>query len=160
MPSQQGSLELLDHPVAQRLLVSTNMAHLAYVWPDGTPRVIPIWFHWNGSELVVASPGAAPKVNVLQDGSQVAVAIDDNSFPYKELLIRGTASVQMMHGMVEEYAAAAVRYMGEEGARAWLQQLASLPPAPLARIAIRPEWVAVIDFQSRFPLALEKAMGM
>ena len=36
---------LLDDPVAQELLHSTNLARLAYTWHDGTPRVVPIWFH-------------------------------------------------------------------------------------------------------------------
>lgn len=45
MPTKQGSLALLNDPVAQRLLQSTNPARLAYVWKDGTPRVVPIWFH-------------------------------------------------------------------------------------------------------------------
>ena len=30
----------------------------------------------------------------------------------------------------------------------------------MARIAIKPEWVAILDFDHRFPSALEKAMGM
>ncbi len=45
MSAGAGDLELLDHPVAQRLLSSTEPAQLAYSWLDGTPRTIPIWFH-------------------------------------------------------------------------------------------------------------------
>src|SRR5512135_2573741 len=44
----QGGLSLLDDPAAQRLLESTEVAHLAYNWSDGTPRCTPIWFHWSG----------------------------------------------------------------------------------------------------------------
>jgi hypothetical protein len=43
---QQGSLELLNDPVARTLLGSANPARLAYAWRDGGPRVVPIWFHW------------------------------------------------------------------------------------------------------------------
>jgi hypothetical protein len=45
MQTKQGTLAWLDDPVAQTLLHSTIPARLAYVWPDGTPRVVPIWFH-------------------------------------------------------------------------------------------------------------------
>ncbi len=41
----QGDLALLEHPVAQQLLASRELARLAYTWTDGTPRVVPIWFH-------------------------------------------------------------------------------------------------------------------
>ena len=43
--AQQGSLELLHDPVAEKLLGSTIPARLAYTWMDGTPRVVPVWFH-------------------------------------------------------------------------------------------------------------------
>ena len=51
MPVKQGDLNLLQHPTSRQLLESKIPARLAYVWTDGTPRVIPIWFHWNGSEF-------------------------------------------------------------------------------------------------------------
>ncbi len=75
----QGSLSLLDDPAAQRLLTSQQLAHLAYNWTDGTPRCTPIWFHWNGSEVAMASPATAPKHLALHDGDSVAVTIDDPS---------------------------------------------------------------------------------
>ena len=55
MPVQQGSLELLQHPTSKQLLQSSIPARLAYVWTDGTPRVIPIWFHWNEREFVLGT---------------------------------------------------------------------------------------------------------
>ena len=61
-PVHQGGLDLLQHPAAQELLRSKIPARLAYVWTDGTPRVIPIWFHWNGKEIVMATPPRAPKL--------------------------------------------------------------------------------------------------
>ena len=42
---KQGDLSLLEHPASQELLSSKIPARLAYVWTDGTPRVIPIWFY-------------------------------------------------------------------------------------------------------------------
>jgi hypothetical protein len=35
--TEQGSLELLDDPIAEKLLSSTIPARLAYTWMDGTP---------------------------------------------------------------------------------------------------------------------------
>jgi hypothetical protein len=35
--AQQGSLELLHDPVAEKLLGSPIAAQLAYTWMDGTP---------------------------------------------------------------------------------------------------------------------------
>ena len=43
MAVAQGDPGLLDDPIAQELLHATIPARLAYTWPDGTPRVVPIW---------------------------------------------------------------------------------------------------------------------
>ena len=52
MKVKQGDIALLQDPAAPELPHSKIPARLAYVWTDGTPRVVPIWFYWNGRELV------------------------------------------------------------------------------------------------------------
>jgi hypothetical protein len=157
MATKQGSLTLLDDTVAQKLLQSKLPARLAYNWSDGTPRVIPINFHWNGKEIVVAGPLDAPKMKVLRDGAKVALTIDSDSMPYKVLLIRGFIHVDSVDGIAPEYAALSRRVMGEEQGQAWLKQVEPLFPR-MARIFIHPEWVGILDFETRFPSAVERAM--
>jgi Pyridoxamine 5'-phosphate oxidase len=153
MPVKQGDLGLLQHPVSVELLQSRIPARLAYVWMDGTPRVIPIWFHWNGREFVMATPPKAPKLRALAKNPKVSFTIDDNSFPHKVLLIRGTAHLHTVEGIVPEYAAAAERYFGHEQGQAWITHLRGLIPN-MVRITVTPEWVGLLDFQTRFPSAL------
>lgn len=153
MPVQQGDLALLQEPIAQELLQSTIPARLAYVWTDGTPRVIPIWFHWDGKKFVLASPPKAPKLKALAKNPKVALTIDDNTFPHKVLLVRGTACLESLEGIAPEYAAAAERYFGPQAGQAWVKQLGSMV-STMVRIMITPEWVGLLDFQKRFPSAL------
>ena len=109
--AHQGSLELLTDPVAEAMLESANPARLAYTWTDGSPRVVPIWFHWTGDQFALGSPPKAPKLKAL----------------------------------------AATRYFGPEQGPAWVSTLRG---KPMARIAVTPEWVGILDFQTRFPSAL------
>ena len=155
MPAKvkQGDLGLLQHAASQELLQSKIPARLAYIWTDGTPRVIPIWFHWNGRELILATPPKAPKLKALAKNPKVSLTIDDNVFPHKVLLIRGTAHLQTVDGIVPEYAKAAERYFGREQGRAWVKQLGTLI-SDMVRITVTPEWVGLLDFQTRFPSAL------
>lgn len=153
MRTQQGNLALLKDPIAQELLVSKIPARFAYVWPDGTPRVVPIWFHWNGRELVLATPPKAPKLKALAKNPKVSLTIDNNEFPHKVLLIRGSVRLQPVNGVVPEYAAAAERYFGREQGEAWLKQLRGMISS-MVRITVTPEWVGLLDFQTRFPSAL------
>jgi hypothetical protein len=57
----------------------------------------------------------------------------------------------MLDDVCPEYAMAAARYFGAEQGAAWA---ASLHGKRMARIAIAPEWVGILDFETRFPSAL------
>jgi hypothetical protein len=153
MKVKQGDLGLLQHPASRQLLESKIPARLAYVWTDGTPRVVPIWFHWNGQEFILATPPKAPKLKALTKNQKVALTIDDDAFPHKVLLIRGSARLQTVDGIVPEYAAAAERYFGREKGQAWVEKLRTMIPN-MVRITVTPEWVGLLDFQTRFPSAL------
>src|ERR1700752_291442 len=153
MPVQQGSLDLLEHPIARELLQSTIPARLAYIGTDEAPRVIPIWFHWNGREIVMATPSRAPKLKALAKRPKVSLTIDNNEFPHKVLLRRDTARLDAVNDIVPEYALAAERYFGPDQGKAWVKQLRGMISG-MVRVTITPQWVGVLDFKTRFPSAL------
>jgi hypothetical protein len=157
MSTKQGDVGLLQEPLAQELLQSKGPAHLAYNWRDGTPRVIPIGFHWNGEELVMATAMDAPKTKVLTNGSKVAVSIDRDFLASKILLIRGTVRVDTVEGIAPEYTAMIYRTMSKEDAEALLKEAAPLYPR-MTRIFIHPDWVGILDFETRLPSAIEHAI--
>jgi hypothetical protein len=120
---------------------------------DGTPRVVPIWFHGNRKEIVMASPPKAPKLKALAKNPKVAITIDNNTFPHKILSIRGSVRLQALNEIVPEYIAASERYFGPEQGAAWVKQLRGMCSS-MVRITMTPEWVGLLDFQTRFPSAL------
>ena len=150
--ADRGDLSCLADPVAQSLLTAAIPARLAYSWTDGTPRVVPIWFHWDGEQVVLGTPARAPKLRALENGAPVAVTIDSNEWPYHVLSIRGTATVERVDGVVPEYAAAAKRYFGDEQGQAWVDQFPS--DVQMWRIGVTPAWANVLDFETRFPSVL------
>jgi hypothetical protein len=153
----KGSRELLADPLAQHLLSSTIPARLAYTWTDGSPRVVSLWFHWDGTHIVCATFGPAPKLKALHTGSPVALTIDTESAPNRVLSVRGAAEVTPMKGVVPEYALAAHRYLGADNARAYISSLPA--DIPMARIAVQPDEVVLLDFETRVPSALV-ALGL
>ena len=165
MALPQGDLRLLHSEVAKRLLSSTIPARVAYLATDGTPRVVPTWFHWTGEELVMPTFLSAPHVRhaaarlgALRANPEVAITIDTEGFPPEVLLVRGRVVVTEVDGVVAEYALAAHRYLGAEAATSYLVQI-DQPGTRMARIAVRPTWVGIVDFQSRSPSALGGVTG-
>jgi hypothetical protein len=160
MTLEQGDPRLLDSDLAKRLLTSTIPARCAYVAPDGTPRIVATWFVWTGEELVLPTFISAPhvshaayRVRALRANPDVAVSIDTESSPPQVLSIRGKAEITEFDGVVAEYAEAAHRFLGSEQASGYLAQI-DQPGTRMARIAVRPAWVALMDFETRMPSAL------
>ncbi len=146
----QGDLALLDHPVAIDLLGSAIPARVGYLALDGTPRVSPMWLTWNGTELVFGAAGTSPKVKALQANPHIAVTIDSETAPYKVLTIRGKAEVTIVEGAVDEYADAALRYMGPSQGAGFRDHIKATMKG-MARVTVTPDWVSLIDFQTRYP---------
>jgi hypothetical protein len=157
MTSHQGDLALLQEPIAQQLLQSTSPARLAYVWTDGTPRLVPVGFHWTGSELFFGTQPDSPKNKALHDGAWATASIDTDSMPYRVLQVRGRIHTDIVDGVAPEYEKLVMRMMGAEGGRAWLDTMRPMTPR-MARFFPTPEWVGLLDFETRFPNALERAM--
>ncbi|MEU0506396.1 pyridoxamine 5'-phosphate oxidase family protein [Nocardia sp. NPDC005998] len=145
----QGDVRLLDTELAQRLLAANIPARLACTAADGTPRVLPINFWWNGTEVVMAGFAPSKKAKMLRARPDVAITIDTNSAPPETLLIRGRAEVSEIDGLAPEYAAA-MRKGGADTVADYLTFLTELAPR-MERIVVRPNWVGLMDFRTRFP---------
>jgi len=150
MAEKQGSLALLNDPLSQELLHAPLMAHLAYVVSDGSPRIMPIWFSWEYDEIVFCSVVVALKLKTLTNGTKVAVDIDRPTWPYARLLIRGTVSTTEYAGVVPGYRETAVRYIGEQYGNMFIDAMEGMG-MPMMRIAVKPYWVGLYDFENRMP---------
>jgi hypothetical protein len=71
------------------------------------------------------------------------------------LLPQGVETVTV-DGVLAEYDLARRRYYGDEQGAANAEQ-ATQSGAGMARIALRPKWVGLLDFRSRFPGGLISA---
>lgn len=150
---RQGDLALLDTDIARRRLTARSPLRLAYVAQDGTPRVVPVLFHWNGEEVVMGGFAPSARGRALRANPRVALTFDTDDQPPEVLLLRGDAVVTGMRGGVPEYETYMRETMPEEAADAYLAELRARDVL-MERIAVRPDWAAVVDFQTRFPAAM------
>jgi hypothetical protein len=95
----------------------------------------------------------AYRVRALRGSPDVAISIDTETFPPQVLTVRGVARVEEADGVDPDYAEAARRYLGEEAAAGYLEQI-DHPQTRMARISVRPRWVGLLDFETRMPSAL------
>ena len=148
--SDQNPLEVLNDPMAQVLLQSAIPARFAYTATDGSPRVVPMGFFWNGAEIVLATSPRAPKVRALASDPRVALTIDTNSQPPRVLLVRGIAGIDVVDGPPTEFLEGARKLTDPDH---WDEFVSTVRATydQMARITITPTWAKLMDFQTRVP---------
>jgi Pyridoxamine 5'-phosphate oxidase len=148
---------VLAHPVSQEML-NRDLARLAFVALDGTPRVLPTGFAWNGTEVVMCTATNARRLPALRENPAVALTIDTEVHPPNVLLLRGDAVLDEVEGIPDEYlqANAGGSYeMTEEQRVEWEAGVRSLYDG-MVRIVVKPTWAKVIDFEETLPTAIEE----
>jgi hypothetical protein len=147
--------EILKKPMSQEML-ARDFARLAYVAKDGTPRVVPIGFTWNGTEVVMCTTPNAPKLASLRRNPAVALTIDTEVHPPKILLLRGEAVLDEVDGIPDEYIQMNGSYeMTPEQRVEWEAEVRSLYDS-MVRIVVTPTWAKLIDFEETLPTAVEE----
>jgi nitroimidazol reductase NimA-like FMN-containing flavoprotein (pyridoxamine 5'-phosphate oxidase superfamily) len=151
----------LDQDGARQLLETGALMRLAYNGHDGTPRVIPIGFLWNGTEVVFCTVDTSPKVRAIKSKRDVALTIDAGTTPAeaRSLLIRGPAKVEIVEGVPTEYIDAARKTMDPEQVAGFETEVNRMYDR-MARISIVPTWARFYDFGAgRLPGFLQELVG-
>ena len=140
----------LKTPVARRLLSSTIPARLAFVGSSGQPHVTPIWFLWRDERILMCSVDNSAKVRAIRRNPRIALTIDSEKPPYQVLRVRGSAELESVDGIPEEYETCAHRYYGAARGEKWLEGFRTME-VNMVRICLVPDWAEAADFQERFP---------
>jgi len=86
MPSTvipQTHLDLLEKPF---------LAHCATTGSQGEPQCNPVWFMWNGEQIVLSIDPVGQKAKNIERDPRVSLSIVDPENPGHYLEVRGTAS--------------------------------------------------------------------
>jgi Pyridoxamine 5'-phosphate oxidase len=155
---QEQVVQVMNDPLAQELLNSNIPARLAYTGLDGFPRAIPIGFLWDGTQFVMATATNSPKMEALKANPKVALTIDTNAFPPHILLVRGTASVDVVDGVAPEFLEGSRKYVAPEQWEGFEKGVTALYKQQ-GRITIVPDWAKILDFETRVPSAQEELVA-
>jgi PPOX class probable F420-dependent enzyme len=64
-------------------------AHLATIFPDGSPQVTPVWFDYDGTHVIVNTAKGRVKYNNMQRDPRVTIAVSDPQNPGRYIQLRG-----------------------------------------------------------------------
>ncbi|MGC4938912.1 TIGR03667 family PPOX class F420-dependent oxidoreductase [Kribbella sp. DT2] len=94
----------------EKQLAGEQVIWLTTVGKSGTPAPNPVWFHWNGSELLVFSQAATAKVHNIKGQPRVALHFNATFSGGEVGVIAGSAVVDPAGPSAEEKAVYDAKY--------------------------------------------------
>ena len=109
-------------PQAQDLLTRPIVGNLGYYGLDGYPKVLPVWFRFEGDEIQVASPPNAYKCRALRADPRAVLTVSTPTAPYHVVSATGRVTIDVLPEpeRIRFVSSIATRYLGEEGGRRYL----------------------------------------
>jgi PPOX class probable F420-dependent enzyme len=80
-------------PRIERFLRDEEILWLSTVHQDGTPHLVPIWFSWDGRDILLLSKPQAVKVNDIRHDPDVMLALGNAEEDFDVALIKGVAEL-------------------------------------------------------------------
>ena len=124
----RGKMGGLTREEMDRFLAGNALARLAVLKPDGSPYVVPVWYHWDGEALWFVGRERSAWCSYISRDGRVAVVIDsEHSAPDEsgkgleipKVIMEGTAEVVEEPNVggkwVEIAETMSYRYLGPNG---------------------------------------------
>jgi uncharacterized protein len=128
----------------QEFLAAKHVAVLSVAATHGRPPAsVPIWYDYTpGGNIRINTGVAARKAKLIEKAGAVTLVVQHEELPYQYVVVEGTV-VDTAPTPVEVREAIAIRYLGEEGGRAFVR---SMEGQDSVLFTIRPDRWITADF--------------
>lgn len=129
--------------VAERtaFLADVHVGVLAVDEPGRGPHALPVWYLYEGGEVLIAVDGASRKAALLRAAGRAALTVQSEVAPYKYVSVEGPV---VLDAAMEDDSALPTRYLGAEMG-AWYMENYPHPEESLT-VRLRPERWRTFDF--------------
>jgi uncharacterized protein len=129
----------------QEFLAAKHVAVLSVAAADGRPPAsVPIWYDYTpGGNIRVNTGAASRKSKLIEQAGAVTLAVQHEEPPYQYVVVEGTVIDTTKPTPLEVREAIAIRYLGEEGGRAFVR---SIEGQNSVLFTVRPDRWLTADF--------------
>ena len=128
----------------QEFLAAKHVAVLSVAATDGRPPAsVPMWYDYTpGGNIRINTGASARKSKLIERAGAVTLVVQHEELPYQYVVVEGTV-VDTTPTPVEVREAIAIRYLGEEGGRAFVR---SMEGQKTVLFTVRPDRWLTADF--------------
>jgi PPOX class probable F420-dependent enzyme len=129
----------------QQFLADKHIAVLSVAATDGRPPTsVPIWYDYSpGGNILVNTGAGNRKARLIEQAGAVTLVVQREELPYQYVIVEGAVVEVTTPAPLEPREAIAIRYLGEEGGRAFA---ANMDGASSVLFTIRPDRWSTADF--------------
>lgn len=128
----------------QQFLADTHVGVLSVDATDRPPASIPIWYDYTpGGDIRINTGAGSRKAKLIERAGAVTLVVQREELPYQYVVVEGTVVQATTPAPREPREAIAVRYLGEEGGRAFA---AKMDGASSVLFTIRPDRWLTADY--------------
>jgi len=129
----------------QEFLAALHVGVLSVAAADGRPPAsVPIWYDYTpGGNIRINTGAGARKSKLIEQAGAVTLVVQNEEPPYQYVVVEGTVVDTVTPTPLDVREAMAIRYLGEEGGRAFVR---SIEDRPTVLFTIRPDRWITADF--------------
>jgi uncharacterized protein len=128
----------------QEFLAAKHVAVLSVAADGRPPASVPMWYDYTpGGNIRINTGAAGRKSKLIERAGAVTLVVQNEEPPYQYVVVEGTVVDTTTPTPVEVREAIAVRYLGEEGGRAFVR---SMEGQNTVLLTIRPDRWLTADF--------------
>ena len=128
----------------QEFLAAKHVAVLSVAADGRPPASVPIWYDYTpGGNIRINTGSSSRKARLIQRAGAVTLVAQREDLPYQYVVVEGTVIETTTPAPADVQEAIAIRYLGEEGGRAFLRSMEGVEEV---LFTIRPDRWLSADF--------------
>lgn len=137
-------MKALTETERQEFLAAKHVAVLSVAADGRPPASVPIWYDYTpGGNIRVNTGASARKSTLIERAGAVTLVVQQEELPYQYVVVEGTVVDTTKPTPLDVREAIAIRYLGEEGGRAFVR---SMEGQNSVLFIIRPDRWITADF--------------
>ncbi len=137
-------MKALTETERQEFLAAKHVAVLSVAADGRPPASVPIWYDYTpGGNIRVNTGASARKSTLIERAGAVTLVVQQEELPYQYVVVEGTVVDTTKPTPLDVREAIAIRYLGEEGGRAFVR---SMEGQNSVLFTIRPDRWITADF--------------
>ena len=134
----------------EQFLAEVHVGVIAVMQERGGPLAVPVWYLYEpGGEIMIWTGAKSQKARLLEAAGRFTFCVQDESPPYRYVTVEGPVTAVEKASIEELVGPLAVRYLGEEEGRSYLESLGGADGvAGDIMVRMRPERWYSADFSS------------